>query len=773
MPHLPVRVTGRELRSLSVKRRHRTATNACTRAVVVAGVLLVAAAAAVPTAGAEEASDEASPAPKSESNLTIDEIGEGSCFPAVTLPGRQVECRFPLLGEGWTIDQFDLPVLADLDVSFDDDQKATCSVESDELVCPHLDAFYRFGRTDVSISLGFGRPRQLAAFEIVDPVPYGVDAFWVGGTEPIAMPGRPAQLTVYSFDEERVTPTWIEVRQRGSDDVLDVIEATTGEPGEGLAVTAIPAPEAPGRYLATLCVGDSATECDPVPGVFGFQVVAPELRQLVEGHNKADAQRINLVFAGSGFDNTASFISLAKGLLALDGPVPIDIDGRPISGALDELEPREVFDLAWGPFSIEPLRSNVDRFNFWYLSDDVVDVRALFHNAHPEFSRPDELAGFELDHVSVITIDHQTDGYYGRSEANWTSFRLTEDVPHVDDIEFAGVYLAVDGFWPYGAATTLAHEFGHALFDLRDEYVEFTRDVQHGFPNCAVTIDEAFEWWGDDVGEVDPFIHTYIDLQRQFDLWAPDELVDDITVGFEAGGCYGGLNGVVRPSANSLMNGEIPVFGAVNRRRVEELLGQFSGRSSLVSYVDVVIGCLPGSVAIPGRIVQCTGSLAEGLDAPDGSLRISVAGRMGDCVIGEVDEVGVRGVTCDGIELTGQGPWTVSVTIDSQLAQFVTQIENPLVTTVRFGQARESARAAESSTTIVAQSVAIEAPTETSEPATSAVTGDGTTSLPWSVGAAVFAALFVAVGGYLWTRSNTRAAARRNDDSDTNAEQGP
>ena len=726
-------------------------------AVITFGVMALFA----PSVAAQEEADATADDRASESiveadQLTIDDVEPGECFPEITLPGRPVECRFALSTPGLAPDQFELPIVADLDLSFDDENPATCRVDFDELVCEAVEAFYRIGTTEVGVRFGFGEARQLATFVVEDPFTYGIDA-WVAGREPVVTEGRPFVVNVYPLTGEPPANTWVLVRDRDRRELIDTVQVTQDETGTW-PETIIEAPQDPGRYTAELCVGLVVDECANVPGVFSFQVINPMLHDLVEGHNRENASRINLVFAGSGFPDTEKLVEVASGLLSLDGPVPIDVDGWPAGVTADEANPEDVFDLAWGPFAIEPLRSNKHLFNFWYIDDDVQDVRALFHNAHPDFSRPDELAGFSLDHVSIISIDYQTEGRYGRSEANWTSFRLSEDVPRVRDVEFAGIYLSVDGFWPYGAADTLTHELGHALFDLRDEYSESTRNVQFGYPNCADGLDQAFDWWGDDVGSVDPFVHAYIETQQRFGLWVPPDLVEQITIGFELGGCYGGGDEVVRPSSDSVMNSETPVFGTVNRRRVEDLLALFDGRAPLASYDEVTVGCLPGSVAIPGRVVRCSGSLAEGIDSAPGALSVVVGGRMGQCNAGEPDDLGVRSVSCDGVELRGDGPWTVSVSIDGELASFVTRIDNPLAGRPQFAGATAQVDGTTETT---------ELQPDTTEGTVSAVTGDGSTSVPWSIAAALFAAIFIAAGGYLWSRAGKKSTAAEPDEDDS------
>jgi len=692
--------------------------------------------------------------------VTLDDVGEGRCFPAVTVSGRVVECRFPIVGDAALFDQFDFAVYANQPVPFDDDDPPRCEIVDGEVVCSAIQAYYRPGISEVALGYGGSNERALASFEVVEVSEYGVDAHVSGGTEPVAMADRPVSLAAYPTTYLADVTAWVLVSPRGSDEVIDVVAVETSADGVW-PDTVIVAPEEPGRYTLSLCVGVDSENCDLVPGNFGVQVIDPRLKELVAGHNRPGAERINLVFAGSSFDSSAEMAELALDLLTLDGPVAIDEYGESLGSDLDSLDPDDVIDLVYGPFAIEPLRSFVDRFNFWYLEDDLVDDRALFHNSDPEFSIGDELAGFGLPHTAVVTLDLQGLGEYGRSEASWTSFKLREDVPALDEIAFAGVYLAIDSNWRFGAATTLAHEFGHSLFDLRDEYVEFGRTTQYGYPNCASDVSEAEAWWGDLVGEVDPFVYEYLDDRSRFDLYTRDDLVDAVTVGNYVGGCYGNVD-VIRPTSDSIMNSEVPIFGPTSRRRVEDLLGQFSGRSVLSSQDDLSITCLPGVVSPPGRSVRCRGSLAPGVDAPLKGLRVGVAGSVVECTVAEIDDSGARKIECEGIELVGAGPWTVTSAIDAGRAVVVTRITNSeAVDPVRRGEPADLvpvpavvsvAPELEPQTGVVlAGELAVDVtPVESDSEFT--VTGDGETSVGWSLAAGAFALVFIGIGGYLWSR---------------------
>jgi len=687
--------------------------------------------------------------------VTLDDVGEGVCSPSVTVSGRFVECRFPIMGDAALFDEFDFAVFANQAVPFDDDDPPRCEVVDSEAVCREIFAFYQPGVSEVTLGYESTGGRALASFEVVDVSDYAVDAHMVGGIEPVAMADRPVKLAAYPTTYRADVTAWVLVSPRGSEEVVDVVPVETSADGVW-PDTVIAAPDEPGRYTLSLCVGADAEGCEVVPGNFGLQVVDEDLVELVAGHNRSDAERINIVFVGSGFGSPDEMASLAIDLLTLDGPVAIDERGRSLGSDLDALDPDDVVDLIYGPFAIEPLRSSIDRFNFWYLADDLIDDRALFHNSDPEFSAGDELAGFGLPHTAIVTLDLQGSGEYGRSEASWTSFNLREEVPPLNEMEFAGVYLAVDPDWRFGAATTLAHEFGHALFDLRDEYVEFGRITQYGYPNCAASASQAEEWWGDLVGETDPFVYEYLDDRSRFDLYTPDDLIEAVTVANQVGGCYGDVD-VVRPTTDSIMNSEVPVFGAVSRQRVEDLLGQFSGRAVLSSQDDLTIACLPGSVSAPGRVVRCRGSLSAGVDAPAEGVRVGVGGSVVDCVVGDVRDSGDREVRCEGFELVGSGPWTVATSIDAQLAVVVTRINNP--------RAEGGEESSESSPVLTSAppSREIDSPSAVAGAGESAldvppidseftVAGDGQTSIGWSLAAGTFALVFIGVGGRYWSK---------------------
>ena len=151
--------------------------------------------------------------------------------------------------------------------------------------------------------------------------------------------------------------------------------------------------------------------------------------------------------------------------------------------------------------------------------------------------------------------------------------------------EFGDVILDVPSEFPYVAVTTLAHELGHAMFGLSDEYVgDFLgydgRLDLSSYPSCAEDLVEAESWWGDLAGEVDPMFDVWMaELQEAglaYDKLTERELRRSVRVAYVHGGCYD-RSGSYRATYDSLMYGEIPVLGSVNRRFAEKILDRWDG----------------------------------------------------------------------------------------------------------------------------------------------------------------------------------------------------
>ncbi len=452
---------------------------------------------------------------------------------------------------------------------------------------------------------------------------------FVAPVEPVVFDGRPLPVEIYADAE--VGRMFLIVRTRHSGEVVDTVELTVPAVGE-LRTTPVALDAPPGRYRVWVCEGADETSCDERPGGYPVQVIDPEIRELVPGHNRRSAERINIVFAGSQLGSSDDLVSVATTLLTLDGPET------------------GLYDLHHGPMAIEPLASNQDKFNFWYLVEPVGDERSLLTDG----TEPDALDGFDLPNMAITVLYGPG---YGASDARFTSLWNLIDAPPADQIRFGGARVSVDVDDPLTRAATLAHEWGHSLFELRDEYVGFDdREVLNQYPNCAPTAALADDWWGTLDGAIDPFVYEVLRARRAAGFTAEprdgERLADSVRVGVYPGGCYGAADATTayRPSQDSLMNSEIPVWGAVNRRRVEQVLARFSGRGPLDDLEDVELSCERDS-----GVVACDGFLATFLDPPVGRVTLEgkVCGLMSPVDPSSADVAGRSTISCEAPSTSG------------------------------------------------------------------------------------------------------------------------
>ena len=698
--------------------------------------------------------------------FVLEGVGPGDCHPAVASIGTPVECRFPLIGRVQRLAEWQGPITVDLRPGFAPvaSERRPCVFEGATLRCSHLIDFFEDGEVAVVLELG-GVERELGAFTAVDSFDQPYFSSTVGRTEPVAWPGRPVRVTTWRNDLESDDGLWALTERRvdGPERFVDPFvfvgsqELDVPEPGSFESTDSdVVAPAEPGRYVMSMCVGPGPDECSVIPGHHPFQVIDPTLHEVVPGHNRSDGDRINLVFVGAGLPEGIEVETVTRRLLGLDGPEVSTFDrpGVPI----DDVDPDS--DLAFGaltfgPFAVEPLRSAVDRFNFWTLEDELVDERALFHDAHPEWSSGRDLEGFDLDHVSVVALHHQVVGRFGRSEAFWPSFTGQIDTPARADLEFAGVYLAIDANWPELTARTLTHEFGHSLFDLRDEYTETGRSVTYGYPNCADGLEQAEEWWGDLVGQQDPFLEEYLAVLERMDQWIPEDLTEQLVVaelGSVTGGCYDGDGSTIRPSADSVMNSEVPVFGAVNRRRVEQVLDRFDPRVQLAGVQDVTLRCFPAASVSVGDPVRCSGAMARFVDPGPDPIVVSVGDEQVECEIDEIGSDGIRGVRCPDLTVAGEAPWPVTVGVG----------DGPVREITRLWPVREQSEPPASTTTTTEATTTTTVVTTEPEP-TSTITGDGSVSPGVAAVAGAFALAVVLLGGWWFQRASAKADEQSSD----------
>ncbi len=393
----------------------------------------------------------------------------------------------------------------------------------------------------------------------------------------------------------------------------------------------------PGLYLTSLCVGTDSETCQELPGAFPVRVYALSVRELVPGTTVPGADRINIVVAPSGLASQSQ--AIISNLLMLDGtPRGVDADGAivPVDGSQGAVD-----RIRFGMFAMEPFRSSRHLFNVWLFESQVYQPFDAFFAAveHPETGAVD---GLGLPDASVMVVADEVGRREGaRSEARdlaWTA--SPEGVPR-DDLSFGAAWTWVNSSsGPIDAAHVVTHEFGHSLFNLRDEYVDPERAVRFGFPNCAPDEATARSWWQDLVGDLDPFYTEWVSVLSEAGISVQSIDASTVSVGFNAGGCYGTGTEAVRPTADSLMNSQIPVLGAVNRRHVESILGLFAG-TKIVESTDIRtavadMACSGGEAGTP---VECSGKIRAYYDVTAGlDLRIG-DGDPGACeVTGDPDE---------------------------------------------------------------------------------------------------------------------------------------
>jgi hypothetical protein len=145
--------------------------------------------------------------------------------------------------------------------------------------------------------------------------------------------------------------------------------------------------------------------------------------------------------------------------------------------------------------------------------------------------------------------------------------------------------VVIDSLFPAEGLMDVAHELGHALFNLPDEYVGQQlgfdgREDLSSWPSCAESQVEADGWWGDLTGDVDPMVDIWAEEMAGagFPLADSDARATSVAVSNVDGGCYG-VAGSIRATFDSLMNESIPVLGSVNRRWAVEIIHLWEGDS--------------------------------------------------------------------------------------------------------------------------------------------------------------------------------------------------
>ena len=127
-----------------------------------------------------------------------------------------------------------------------------------------------------------------------------------------------------------------------------------------------------------------------------------------------------------------------------------------------------------GEYGIEPFKSNGEKMN-WYVST---------HLSH-ELCELDPSNYLHCPHDKVIYFTTRNTKSYATLGGIWALVSLPPQT--------------YDNYYAKKTGTTV-HEFGHSFGSLLDEYTMAGPDYA-GQPNCADSLDEVTQWWGDKVGE--------------------------------------------------------------------------------------------------------------------------------------------------------------------------------------------------------------------------------------------------------------------------------
>jgi len=173
--------------------------------------------------------------------------------------------------------------------------------------------------------------------------------------------------------------------------------------------------------------------------------------ELINNGNSED--KVDVVFVGDGYFDLEE--------LKKDSFDIVDYDNFP--------------NLA-GLMSVEPFKSNKEKFNFWMvLGEDKIPENDY---GDPSFKESLQLASQCTQGDYPVILSKK-------------SFRSYAYSTHSAYLSF-GAYSN-----PIGRGRLFLHEFGHAFGDLRDEYTEEGKPNRFSEPNCAPDVETAIQWWGD------------------------------------------------------------------------------------------------------------------------------------------------------------------------------------------------------------------------------------------------------------------------------------
>ena len=325
-------------------------------------------------------------------------------------------------------------------------------------------------------------------------------------------------------------------------------------------------------------------------------------------NHDAGADRINIIFYSTDKNIDYNFLKQsAINSLAINRDF-----------IFDDLDPKN----ALGVFSIEPYKSNIERFNFWIYESNVSPVNKENFNFY--VSLDPTIFGLKFITPINVTIrppSNPSNQFVGREHARLADVGYDENYQKINRYSNGNVELYYEDTQSLAdgklGGFTLAHELGHALFGLADEYSESDLNIPtYQYPNCAQTLEQASSWWNNELGKVDPFFYEYRTKYIQHQITKYPESLRQTTNGYEMftypedftqpgswkavtlneimneesvrikltpGQCFStSPDKVFRPNTSSIMGGENPIFGSVNRAVGEKILNLFSGNNTIL-----------------------------------------------------------------------------------------------------------------------------------------------------------------------------------------------
>ncbi|MDO8741507.1 MAG: CARDB domain-containing protein [Candidatus Woesearchaeota archaeon] len=323
-----------------------------------------------------------------------------------------------------------------------------------------------------------------------------------------------------------------------------------------------------GTYDIAIYAEDNAGNSLTDDNAASFEIISEQLcKELILGHNNKDADRVNIVFVGSGYTNFDYF---------KDGITKM-IDFESTSGGL---------------MSVEPFKSNKNKFNFWYV-DEIGEWNVPRESCEHEnllysdyFCEDDSLRLLDYCALSNKQYFGVINLGYGGGMA-WSGAGILSLPESEGDEE-------------YNEEVTFVHEFGHAFGLLHDEYALYEEKIPDNYyadKNCFIASSkqecEANAPWrylyGNGCGE-----NGVVDCIRGYNNNIPEPIAicnDPNNNCYTEISCYEGCRyyqyGIFRPNYNTVMRWPsgswvtsgnwINSYGPYNEDLLSQKLAEYSG----------------------------------------------------------------------------------------------------------------------------------------------------------------------------------------------------